>query len=129
MYLLPTLLHFLISSRYRSLSSLSGVMRNIRHLTLRDRSKTWGAYGWKKVVVCIVADGRKKIHPRTLALLTAMGCYQEGYAKNMVNGKEVMAHIYEYTTQGELCAYLLVHTVMVLLRSHGNALTSSSSVC
>jgi chitin synthase len=28
-----------------------------------------------------------------------VGCYQPGPAKNVVNGKPVTAHIYEYTTQ------------------------------
>lgn len=51
--------------------------------------------GWQKVTVCIIADGRKKIHPRTLAVLAAMGVYQDGVAKNEVKGKEVTAHIYE----------------------------------
>jgi chitin synthase len=51
--------------------------------------------GWQKVTVCIIADGRSKIHPRTLAVLAALGVYQDGVAKNQVKGKEVTAHIYE----------------------------------
>lgn len=52
-----------------------------------------------QVVVCIVADGRKKIHPRVLDCLTVLGVYQPGdHMKNMVNGKEVTAHLFEYTT-------------------------------
>lgn len=57
---------------------------NIAHLCTRNKSKTWGKDGWKsayllsfllsviadpflaEVVVCIVADGRKKVHPRVL---------------------------------------------------------------
>ncbi|KAF9220531.1 glycosyltransferase family 2 protein [Gyrodon lividus] len=79
--------------------SMHGVIRNITHLCKRDRSKTWGKDGWKKVVVCIVSDGRQKINSRTLSVIAAMGAYQEGIAKNIVNGKPVTAHIYEYTTQ------------------------------
>lgn len=128
--------------------TLHGVVKNIQHLCKRDRSKIWGAYivafgasaifrwltihttlsstgkdGWKKVVVCIVSDGRKKIHSRSLSVLAAMGVYQDGVAKNVgmclicrhffcekrqepfrasdactwltVNGKPVTAHIYE----------------------------------
>ena len=60
-----------------------------------------------QVCVCVVSDGRLKIHARTLSVLAAMGCYQEGVAKNVVNSKEVTAHIYEYTTQGE-CALRIV---------------------
>ncbi|RHZ84080.1 hypothetical protein Glove_85g79 [Diversispora epigaea] len=76
-----------------------GVVKNISHLCNRDRSRVWGKDGWKKVVVCIVSDGRKKINRRTLAYLAAIGVYQDGVAKNHVRGKEVTAHIYEYTTQ------------------------------
>ena len=79
--------------------SMSGVMKNIQHLITRERSKTWGKEGWKKVVVCIVSDGRSKINSRTLSVIAAMGAYQDGVAKNAVNGKPVTAHIYEYTSQ------------------------------
>ncbi|KAJ8092782.1 Chitin synthase, class 8 [Marasmius tenuissimus] len=79
--------------------TMHGVMKNIAHLCKRDRSKTWGKEGWKKVVVCIVSDGRQKINSRTLSVIAAMGAYQDGVAKNVVNGKQVTAHIYEYTTQ------------------------------
>lgn len=53
----------------------------------------------RQVVVGIIADGRKNIHPRVLDCLSAIGVYQEGVAKNMVDDKEVQAHVYEYTTQ------------------------------
>ncbi|KAF9938153.1 Chitin synthase, class 1 [Modicella reniformis] len=78
---------------------MHGVMKNIRHLTTRDRSRTWGPDSWKKVVVCIVSDGRTKINAQTLNVLAAMGVYQDGIAKNIVNDKPVTAHVYEYTTQ------------------------------
>lgn len=52
-----------------------------------------------QVVVCIVADGRRKIHPRVLDVLTLLGVYQPGdHMKNMVNNKPVTAHMFEYTT-------------------------------
>ncbi|KAF9298668.1 Chitin synthase, class 1 [Linnemannia elongata] len=79
--------------------TMHGVMKNISHLCARDRSKTWGSEGWKKVVVCIVADGRYKCSPRVLSVLAMMGVYQDGIAKNSVGGKEVTAHLYEYTAQ------------------------------
>ncbi|CAM0143133.1 unnamed protein product [Umbelopsis sp. WA50703] len=79
--------------------TMHGVMKNIAYLCTRERSRTWGVNGWQKVTVCVIADGRTKIHPRTLAVLGAMGVYQEGIAKNKVQDKEVTAHIYEYTTQ------------------------------
>ncbi|KAH0832244.1 glycosyltransferase family 2 protein [Lanmaoa asiatica] len=79
--------------------SMHGVIKNIAHLCKRDRSKTWGKDGWKKVVVCIVSDGRQKINSRTLSVIATMGAYQDGIAKSIVNGRPVTAHIYEYTTQ------------------------------
>lgn len=57
------------------------------------------------MVVCIVSDGRAKINARTLSVLAAMGVYQDGVAKNVVAGKPVTAHIYEYTTQSELLLF------------------------
>ncbi|WOO85757.1 Chitin synthase 4 [Vanrija pseudolonga] len=79
--------------------TMRGIMQNVAHLCSRSRSKTWGQDGWKKVVVCIVSDGRAKINPRTRSVLAALGVYQDGVGKNMVNGKPVTAHLYEYTTQ------------------------------
>lgn len=79
--------------------TMSGVMKNIQHLCSRNKSKMWGPEGWKKVVVCVVSDGRSKANKRTLQVLSLMGCYQEGIAKDSVAGKDVTAHIFEYTTQ------------------------------
>ncbi|EIW82657.1 glycosyltransferase family 2 protein [Coniophora puteana RWD-64-598 SS2] len=79
--------------------TLYGVMRNISHLCSRKNSQTWGPDAWKKVVVCIIADGRRKVHPRILDCLTLLGVYQPGgHMKNMVNNKSVTAHMFEYTT-------------------------------
>ncbi|OCK77824.1 glycosyltransferase family 2 protein [Lepidopterella palustris CBS 459.81] len=82
--------------------TMHGVMRNISHFCSRTKSRTWGKDGWQKIVVCIISDGRQKVHPRTLDALAAMGCYQDGIAKNLVNQREVTAHVYEYTTQVSL---------------------------
>ncbi|KAI0847379.1 glycosyltransferase family 2 protein [Daldinia vernicosa] len=79
--------------------TMIGVLKNIEYMCSRKESKTWGPDAWKKIVVCVVSDGRAKINPRTRALLSGMGVYQEGIAKQQVNGKDVTAHIYEYTTQ------------------------------
>ncbi|KAI1763851.1 glycosyltransferase family 2 protein [Hypoxylon sp. FL1150] len=79
--------------------TMIGVMKNIEYMNSRTKSNMWGKDSWKKIVVCVVSDGRAKINPRTRALLAAMGVYQEGIAKQQVNGKDVTAHIYEYTTQ------------------------------
>jgi len=75
--------------------TMAGVFKNINFLCSRTKSNTWGKDAWKKVVVCVVSDGRGKINPRTRAVLAGMGCYQEGIAKSSVNKKDVTAHIYE----------------------------------
>lgn len=79
--------------------TMIGVFKNIEHMCSRTGSKTWGNEAWKKIVVCVVSDGRGKINPRTRAVLAGLGLYQDGIAKQKVNGKDVTAHIYEYTTQ------------------------------
>ncbi|KAJ7597358.1 chitin synthase [Mycena floridula] len=78
--------------------TMNAVIKNIAHLCGRSRSKMWGPEGWKKVVVCVVSDGRSKVNKRTLQVLSLMGCYQDGIAKDSVAGKDVTAHIFEYTT-------------------------------
>ncbi|KAG2010491.1 chitin synthase, variant 2 [Coprinopsis cinerea AmutBmut pab1-1] len=90
--------------------TMHGVIKNIAHLCKRDRSKTWGKEGWKKVVVCIVSDGREKINSRTLSVIAAMGAYQEGIAKTKVGTKDVTAHIYEYTTQISVTPSMKIET-------------------
>lgn len=79
--------------------TMMGVFKNIEYMCNRPNSKTWGKDAWKKIVVCVVSDGRAKINPRTKAVLSGLGVYQEGIAKQQVNNKDVTAHIYEYTTQ------------------------------
>ena len=69
--------------------TMHAVMKNISHFCSRNKSRTWGEMGWQKIVVCVVSDGREKIHPRTLDALAAMGVYQHGIAKNYVNSKAV----------------------------------------
>jgi len=90
--------------------SMHGVIKNIAHLCKRDRSKTWGKEGWKRVVICIVSDGRSKVNLRTLSVLAAMGCYQEGVAQTKIGERDVTAHIYEYTTQISVTPTLTIKT-------------------
>lgn len=75
--------------------TMSGVIKNIEYMNSRNNSNTWGKDAWKKIVVCVISDGRAKINPRTRGVLAAMGVYQDGIAKQQVNGKDVTAHIYE----------------------------------
>ena len=79
--------------------TLKGVFKNIKHLESKSKSSVWGKDSWKKIVVCIVSDGRTKINERAQALLAGLGVYQEGLAKSMVDDKKVQAHMYEYTTR------------------------------
>ena len=79
--------------------TMTGVFKNIEHMCSRTSSKTWGADAWKKIVVCVVSDGRAKINTRTRAVMAGLGVYQDGIAKQKINNKDVTAHIYEYTTQ------------------------------
>ncbi|KAM0788848.1 hypothetical protein ACM66B_002933 [Microbotryomycetes sp. NB124-2] len=79
--------------------TMTAVIKNVQHLQNRQRSKTWGEHSWKKVVVCIVSDGRAKINPRTLRVLGLYGAYQDGIAKDTIDGKDVKAHVFEYTSQ------------------------------
>lgn len=78
--------------------TLKGVMDNIKFMVKRKRSSTWGPDAWKKIVICIVSDGRSKINEKSLALLSALGCYQDGFAKEEINGKKVGMHVYEHTS-------------------------------
>lgn len=78
--------------------TLKAVFKNIKYLYSLRHSSTWGRDAWQKVVVCVISDGRRKINPRSKALLAAMGVYQEGFAKNKINDDKVVSHIYEYTT-------------------------------
>ncbi|CAL1212165.1 unnamed protein product [Candida parapsilosis] len=77
--------------------TLKGIFDNIADLKKRSDS-TWGDDSWKKVVVCIVSDGRIHLNKRTQILLSALGLFQDGYAKSKINDKPVKAHIYEYTS-------------------------------
>lgn len=78
--------------------TLAGVFKNIKHLVMRNNTSVWGQEAWKKVVVCVIADGRSKMDHRAKGLMARLGVYQEGLAKNLVADRPVHAHIYEYTT-------------------------------
>jgi chitin synthase len=78
--------------------SMTSVMRNIGYIC-RENKQKWSKQGWQNIVVCIVSDGRKKICQKVLDSLEIMGVYQKDVMKNQVNGKDVSAHIFEYTVQ------------------------------
>ncbi|KAI5959468.1 uncharacterized protein KGF55_005296 [Candida pseudojiufengensis] len=77
--------------------TLKGVFENIKDLQNRSNLK-WGENSWKKIVVCIISDGRLQLNKRTEILLSTFGIFQDGYAKSKINDKSVKAHIYEYTS-------------------------------
>ncbi|KAF9385244.1 Chitin synthase, class 2 [Podila verticillata] len=86
--------------------TLHSLIKNIKHMCLAGsksrahRNPVWAEEdSWKKVVICVVADGRRNLNPLILRVLATMGCWQEGVAKNQVNGHAVQAHIFEYSTQ------------------------------
>ncbi|KAJ1560430.1 Chitin synthase, class 1, partial [Nowakowskiella sp. JEL0078] len=78
------------------------VIKNIAYICGKRKSVIWGPDGWTKIVVCIVSDGRAKIHEKTLAVLGILGVYQDGIIRTSVNKEEVSAHVFEFTTQVSL---------------------------
>ncbi|TPX59306.1 chitin synthase [Spizellomyces sp. 'palustris'] len=78
--------------------TMFALAQNLKYLCEKNKNG-WDADGWKKVAICIVADGRSKIHPTVLKVLEVMGVYQDGVAQSAVNGDETTAHIFEYTPQ------------------------------
>ncbi|KAI6092074.1 glycosyltransferase family 2 protein [Hypoxylon rubiginosum] len=81
--------------------TLHGVMQNIRDIVNLKKSTFWnkGGPAWQKIVVCFVFDGIEKADKETLDVLATIGAFQDGVVKKEVNGKETVAHIFEYTTQ------------------------------
>ncbi|ORY81796.1 family 2 glycosyltransferase [Leucosporidium creatinivorum] len=88
--------------------TLHAVMSNVRDI-VRSKSKFWsggirskeegGGQGWEKIVVALIADGLDPMDKGTLDLLATIGVYQDNVMKRQVDGKETVAHIFEYTTQ------------------------------
>lgn len=81
--------------------TLHGVMQNIRDIVNLKKSKFWNAGGpaWQKIVVCLVFDGIDKVDKNVFDVLATIGIYQDGVVKKDINGKETIAHIFEYTSQ------------------------------
>ncbi|KAJ5119195.1 CAZyme family GT2 [Penicillium atrosanguineum] len=81
--------------------TLHGVMQNIRDIVNIKKSEFWnkGGPAWQKIVVALVFDGIDPCDKDTLDVLATVGIYQDGVMKRDVDGKETVAHIFEYTTQ------------------------------
>ncbi|KAL4807546.1 chitin synthase-domain-containing protein [Aspergillus unguis] len=96
--------------------TLHGVMQNIRDIVSLKKSQFWdkGGPAWQKIVVCLVFDGIEPCDKNTLDVLATIGVYQEGVMKKDVDGRETVAHVFEYTTQ------LSVTASQQLVRPHGS---------
>ncbi|KAI5459329.1 chitin synthase 1 [Mariannaea sp. PMI_226] len=81
--------------------TLHGVMLNIRDIVNLKRSSFWhkGGPAWQKIVVCLVFDGIDKVDKNVFDVLATIGIYQDGVIKKDIDGKETVAHIFEYTSQ------------------------------
>ncbi|KAJ5623631.1 hypothetical protein N7490_012236 [Penicillium lividum] len=100
--------------------TMHGVMQNIREIVTLKKSEFWnkGGPAWQKIVVTLVFDGIDPCDKNTLDLLATVGIYQDGIMKRSVDGRETIAHIFEYTTQ------LSVTASQQLIRPQGNESTN-----
>ncbi|CAG8900762.1 unnamed protein product [Penicillium egyptiacum] len=100
--------------------TLHGVMQNIRDIVNLKKSEFWnkGGPAWQKIVCSLVFDGIDPCDKNTLDLLATIGIYQDGIMKRSVDGRETVAHIFEYTTQ------LSVTSNQQLVRPQGNESTN-----
>ncbi|KAG0150823.1 hypothetical protein CROQUDRAFT_37815 [Cronartium quercuum f. sp. fusiforme G11] len=89
--------------------TMHGVMMNIRDIC-KSNSKFWNGKGgaeqgkktgegWKRIVVSLIFDGIGPCDKNVLDVLATLGVYQDGIMKKEIDGKETVAHIFEYTTQ------------------------------
>ncbi|KAH0579371.1 Chitin synthase, class 1 [Termitomyces sp. 'cryptogamus'] len=85
--------------------TLHGVMTNIRDICKTKQSKFWrkdaeeGLPNWQKITVALIVDGLAPMDKSVLDILATVGVYQDGVMKKQVDGKDTVAHIFEYTTQ------------------------------
>lgn len=85
--------------------TLHGVMMNIRDICKTRQSTFWrkdaeeGLPNWQKITVALIVDGLNEMDKGMLDILATVGVYQDGIMKKQVDGKDTVAHIFEYTTQ------------------------------
>ena len=72
--------------------------RDILHISQGSDFWAVGGPAWQKVVVCVLMDGLDSCDKGVLDVLATIGVYQDGVMKKDVDGKETVAHIFEYTT-------------------------------
>src|SRR5450432_2262229 len=90
--------------------TLHGIMKNIRDIVNLKKSEFWnkGGPAWQKIVVCIVMDGLDPSDKDVFDVLATVGVFQDGVMKKGVDGRETVAHIFEYTTQLSVTASQLL---------------------
>ncbi|KAI0034078.1 glycosyltransferase family 2 protein [Vararia minispora EC-137] len=100
--------------------TLHGVMLNIRDICKTKQSKYWrrsaeeGVPGWQRITVALIVDGLEPMDKTVLDILATVGVYQDGIMKKQIDGKDIVAHIFEYTTQ------LSVDATPQLVLPHGD---------
>ncbi|KAJ1503044.1 Chitin synthase, class 2 [Coelomomyces lativittatus] len=90
--------------------TFQAINKNIQHMCNKKEGPFCGEHGWKKIVVCIVSDGRLKINKGVLTVLATLGCYQEGVCVPKFMNKDTQAHLFEFTTQLAVASNLSLKT-------------------
>ncbi|TPX75821.1 chitin synthase [Chytriomyces confervae] len=80
--------------------SFRAIMKNIADLC--SGRALWTPDSWKEVLVVIVSDGRAKVNPKVLDVLSILGVYMPGLVRDTVEDVPVKAHMFEFTTQSSV---------------------------
>ena len=81
--------------------TLHGVMQNVRDICKTKQTKFWrrsaeeGVSPWQRITVALIVDGLDNMDKSVLDLLATVGVYQDGIMKKDLDGKEIVAHIFE----------------------------------
>ncbi|KAL3431839.1 chitin synthase-domain-containing protein [Aspergillus tetrazonus] len=107
--------------------TLTSIFANIQYIS-QKRVSTWKRHGWKRCVICVLADGRGRLSEEAKAALTLIGLWQPTLAVRDVQGKDVLAHLFEYTTRVRLrggtlhplpeCLQIPVQMILCLTERH-----------
>lgn len=108
--------------------TMTSIFANIQYISSQKRVKTWKRHGWKRCVVCILGDGRGRLSEEAKAALTLIGLWQPALAVRDVQGQDVRAHLFEYTTCARLrdgtlqplpeCPQIPVQMILCLTERH-----------
>ncbi|KAI9204452.1 chitin synthase-domain-containing protein [Polychytrium aggregatum] len=79
--------------------SLFAIFKSINFLCRQGETDKSESMDWQSVLLCIITDGRKDLHPDINNVLGCMGLYLDGLTKSSVNGKPVIAHMFEAICQ------------------------------